>query len=395
MIRKRKKRSSYQHGHIRKRGKRNPVWEGRWWEVVTQADGTEDTQQPSVILGRCRDITKREARVKLDDILRPLNLGLRHAVSVQTFHQYVDGDWKSTIFPTLKHATRRSYRQVLGAHLLPFFGEMRLSDITRVDCQRFVTSKIGQGCSHQTVKNSWSLLSAILRNAMENELVLKNAATGCKFPPKGPAARPVILTPDQIRTLIARAEEPYRTMIFILSVTGLRPGELLALRWGDVDTKNGLLHVRASVSENGEIQTTKTGRERSVPIGPTTCRFLESYRDRSMRIGEDDFLFSNRKGAPLKGNNLQTRKIKPLARLIGLPTLTFQQFRAYVSTQLQDGGASVKVAQVQLGHADPQTTLRHYSAVVSGSHREAIEALETLLCPSVPKLAQTGDVPIN
>jgi integrase len=119
-------------------------------------------------------------------------------------------------------------------------------------------------------------------------------------------------------------------------------------------------------------------------------RSLKAHRDRSARTGDDDLVFPNKSGAPMRESRLLERVLQPAAERAKLGRVTWHQFRHIHSSLLNDLRVPVKIAQEQLGHASIQTTLNIYTHVVDASHRAAIEQLEKQLFPTVPK-SQKGD----
>ena len=175
-------------------------------------------------------------------------------------------------------------------------------------------------------------------------------------------------------------------MVELIAATALGVGELLAVRWRALDLKVGTLAVRESVY-GGQFQRPKTHKSRrTIPLGPHAITSLKAHRDRSTRKTDDDLVFPNKSGEPLRESKLLERVLQPAAERAGLGRVTWHPFRHIHSSLLNDLRVPVKIAQEQLGHASIQTTLNIYTHVVDASHRQAIEALERELFPSVPKL---------
>ena len=357
---------------------------------MIQADGGRGRVQRSVVLGLVSEIpTRRQAHTLLEERLRPLNRGLQGPQSTMSFRVFTEGDWSTLILPTLKRSTQLGYRRVLHRHLLPYFGDWRLGDITRIDIQQFVAEKFRQGRAWQTVRNAWIVLSTILDSALEYGYLTTNPARGVKFPPQTVRREPKILTSEELARLLTQLREPFKTMVTLAALTGVRVGELLALRWRAADLKTGTLRIEASVYE-GQIQTPKSEKgTRIIPIGPLTRWLLESHRQRSARLQLDDFIFPNRQGGVFSGRNLLQRVLAPAAKAAGLDHVTWHQFRHIHSSLLHDLGVPAKVAQQQLGHASPETTLNYYTHVIPETHRRAMDDLERVLFPNVPKLDGT------
>ena len=230
----------------------------------------------------------------------------------------------------------------------------------------------------QTVRNAWVLLSSIPETAVEYGYVQANPARGVKFPRKGLKAKPAIIAGEDLAKLLGHLGEPYRTMVSVIAATGLRIGELLALRWSALDLEDGSLAVRESVFE-GKFQPPKTLKAvRTIPLGRHAVAALKAHRDRATRTAPEDLVFANRSGKPRRESKLLHNVLQPAAEKAGLGRVT-HQFRHIHSSLLNDLKVPVKIAQEQLGHASISTTLNIYTHVVDASHRKAVEAVEERL----------------
>ena len=237
-------RRRFQSGWLYKRGKRRKVWIGRWREDVIQADGTIGEIRRSEVLGLVADLpTRREAQIRLDERLRPVNQGTNRPESFIEFGTFVEQQWKTLVFPTFKASTQHGYKTVLSNHVLPAWRDRRLRDIERIGIQHWVAEKFRKGTGWQTVRNAWVLLSGILESAVEYGYLTTNPARGVKFPKKGLKEKPTIIAGETFTRLLDQVSEPHRTMVSLIAATGLRIGELLALRWSVLDLEGGTLEV--------------------------------------------------------------------------------------------------------------------------------------------------------
>jgi integrase len=369
-----------------KRGKRRKVWVARWREDVLLEDGVVGRILRSVILGTVADLpTRAEAQARLEEQLQPVNQGTTRPEAAIAFGSFAETQWKTLVFPTLKLSTQHGYKNVLRNHVLPYWRDWRLRDIGRVDIQQWVADKFRRRQGWQTVRNSWVLLSGILETAVEYGYLSTNPARGVKFPQKGLKEGPAIIAGGDFAKLLAQVDEPYRTMVGLIAATGLRIGELLALRWRALNLEVGTLAVRESVFE-GKFQRPKTQKAmRTIPLGPNAVAALSAHKLRMTRSAPEDLVFGNRTGAPLRESKVLRNALQPAAEAAGLGRVTWHQFRHIHSSLLNDLKVPVKIAQEQLGHASISTTLNIYTHVVDASHRKAIEAVERELFPSVPK----------
>jgi integrase len=388
-------RRRYQTGCVFKRGKRRKVWVARWREDVLCEDGKVGRILRSVVLGSVADLpTRKDAQVRLDEELRLINQGTVRPESSMLFGTFAEEQWKTLVLPTLKLSTQHGYKTVLAKHLLPYWRDWRLRDIGRQDVQQWVADRFRRQLGWQTVRNAWTLLSGILETAVEYGYLSTNPARGVKFPEKELKEAPAVFTAEDFTKLLEQLDEPYRTMARLIALTGLRIGELLAVRWRCLDLEIGTLSVRESVYE-GKFQSPKTRKSRrTIPLGPQSILWLREHRLRATRTAADDLLFGNRSGKPLRESKLLRNVLQPAAERAGLGRVTWHQFRHIHSSLLNDLRVPVKIAQEQLGHSSISTTLNIYTHVVDASHRKAIEALERELFPSVPKLPD-GSKPAN
>jgi integrase len=391
-------RRRFQSGCLFKRGKRRKLWVARWRENVLLDDGKVKPLRRSVVIGTVADLPKKgDAQMRLDEYLRPINQGTGRPEAFIAFGTFVDTQWKTLALPTFKRSTQHGYKNVLNTHLLPKWREWRLRDIERLAIQQWVAEKFRQQSGWQTVRNSWVLLSSILETAVEYGFLTTNPARGVKFPQKGLKKKPAMIAGESLARLLQQLEEPHRTMVSLIAATGLRIGELLAVKWGAVDLDIGTLAVRESVFE-GRFQPPKTQKAvRTIPLGPQTSAALTAHRKRVSRHAPEDLVFGNRNGDPLRESKLLTKVLQPAAEAAGLGRVTWHQFRHIHSSLLNDLGVPVKIAQEQLGHASISTTLNIYTHVVDASHRKAVEALEERLFsqlevdPNGPKLENGSD----
>jgi integrase len=369
-----------QKGQLFKSGKRRKMWVGRWREDVHLKSGEVRQIRRWQVLGSVAEIpTRNEAQALLDERMRSANQGATRPAAFVTFGAFVEEQWRTLVFPTFKASTQHGYKAVLNNHVLPAWKDWRLREIERLAIQQWVADKFRQDTGWQLVRNAWVLLSGILETAVEFGYLQTNPARGVKFPQKGLKERPVIIAGDSLAKLLKQVNEPHRTMVSLIAATGLRIGELLALRWSALDLEGGSLTVRESVFE-GKFQPPKTRRAlRTIPLGRYAVAALKAHRERASRLAETDLVFGNRNGRPMRESKLLTNVLQPAAEAAGLGRVTWHQFRHIHSSLLNDLRVPAKIAQEQLGHASISTTLSIYTHVVDASHRRAVEEVEERL----------------
>jgi integrase len=371
-------RRRYQKGNIRKRGKRNPVWELQWWADCINPDGTIGRKRESVILGPVASITRRQAQKAAEEYLRPLNLGKVTPFSAILFRQFVDKYFVPNFFPTLKLSTQQRYRRTLDKHLLSAFGDSCLCDIRTLEMQQFVLQKMAGGLGWECADHYRNLMSKIFITAKKwGFFAGDNPAIGVELPEKKAVREKHVLLPNQIPPLLAALSEPVRTMVLVGVLTGLRIGEILALRWRNVDFRSGEIRVEQACYR-GLTGTPKTkGSRRTLPMP-------ESLKDELKRLSEksasgEHLVFQTRNGTPFSDTNLLHKHLKPVGRKLGMPWLNWHTLRRTHATLLQHAGASLKEAQAQLGHSKMSTTLEIYTISIPAAQRQAVENLSDLV----------------
>lgn len=375
-------RRRYQQGCLFLRGKKRKVWVLRYREDVMLPSGEIERVNRSEIIGALFDIpTRRIAQRIVESKLRAINQGIYRPKTTLTFREFVETQWQPSLFPTFKRSTSRGYAYMLRKYLIPTFGESKLTEMTRQMVQAFV-AQLGQLLAPKSVCLVKNTLSRVFTIAIEWGYVEQNPVTGVRIPSQIVQRERTALTPEQVRKLVAELPEPCKSMVLIAVLTGLRRGELFALRWGVVDFERKLISVRESVYE-GQFSSPKTRSSvRKIPMG-------EALEEIFLRLRRKDnvasaLVFASEKGTPLRPENVLKRVIHPACERLGLPKVGWHDLRHTSATLLHEH-EPLRVAQAILGHSDLQTTLG-YTHVLPGWQREAMKRLEReILFPNVPK----------
>ena len=390
--RKRMARCQYQNGCLFIRGKRRKVWVARWRENVMLADGSASRVMRSVVLGPVSQIAgRREARKLLYAYLNPVNQGQYRPEATMLFSQFVAECFDPGVLPTLKFATREIYSLLLRKHLIPRFGGHRLCDISRVEVQQYLLAKLKQGFAWETTNHLRHLLSKVMGTAVNWDYVLNNPVRGVKMPERTLKRPHRFLTAEEVRRLVTASKEPARTVILLAVMTGLRIGEILALRWGRVDLLRGTVLV-AETCYKGKFGSPKTqASRRQVPLAPSVVRELKAHYSRSADHSPGTLVFATGQGAPLSADNLRKKSLRTACRRAALPRIDWHTLRHTHGTLLHSQGTPLKVAQAQLGHSHMTTTLEVYTHASGSAQRDAVNLLEEQLFPNVPKFDESGN----
>lgn len=262
-----------------------------------------------------------------------------------------------------RSTTLSDYRSALRVHLVPFFASRTLNAIDERLVEAFLQTKLRDGKAAKSIDNWLTLLGAIFRYA-ERRGWARNNPVALVDKPRNPTRTHEIryLELHELETLIngVLGDElggMERVLYRCAAMTGMRRGELLALRWRDVDWAQGVIRVRRSFTR-GEFATTKSRRSsRAVPLADQLAATLEAHFKNSRFKRDDDLVFAHpATGGPYDPSKLQKR-FKAAAARAGLRPARFHDLRHTFGTQMAAAGAPLRAVQEWLGHRDFRTTL--------------------------------------
>jgi integrase len=368
-------RKRYQKGHVYLDGQN---WKGRYREDVITAAGVQRIRR-EIILGTKRELpTKHLAERRMEVALAKIN-GLDYRPGrVATFEEFLER-WKTEILTKQKPSSVRAVNSHLRCYIVPQLGRLRLEHFGVENQQTFISRIAEKGVSRKTVLNVLGTLSSVILTARNwgyncQEIDLEKL----KLPPRGARYEAQHFSVEQLRKILSIAEEPWRTLFCILTMDGLRAGEVLGLQWGDIDLERKLLHVRRS-AWNGKIQTAKSETSETVlPIPNALATILKDYRA-TWQPNPQGFLFVTRNGRPPSSNKVVEYRLWTILDALGIPRCGLHAFRHTHTALLLDSGATPKVTQRQLRHSDARTTLEIYGHVVGDADREAVERVAAVV----------------
>jgi integrase len=380
----------FQKGSLLKRGIRSKVWVARWWENAVGTDGKTERIRRSEILGAVAEIpTRRKAEQLLSDRLRQINSGGYRPQSTWTFRNFVQDRWLPDSLPTLKHSTKLHYEYVTATHLIPEFGNIQLRLITRESVQGFLNRKLRSGLSWKTVKHIRTTFGTILKAAETYDLLTNNPVLKTKLPRRNTAEEKTPIAPESLLSLLEALPEPSKSLAWLLVLTGLRIGELLALRWREVDLEIGFVRVRQTVYE-GQFDDPKTKRSRrTVPLGKKGVELLIARKPAN--ADPESLVFASKNGTPLSRRNLLNRQLKPISEQVGLKGTNWHWLRHANATMLDAVGAPLGTVQALLGHSSPEITREVYLHSVPADAKGAVQRVEDLVIG--PKRTQVSEWP--
>jgi integrase len=381
-------RPRWQGGWLFQRGKHQKMWIGRYREDVIAEDGTRRRRERSVVLGPVREMSKRQAQRKLSELLAAINQGTHKPEVMITFERFVLERFEPNILPTLRFSTARLYRHLSRRHLIPFFGNTRLSEIGPADVQMFLTG-VSKRVSPRTVLSLRNRLSKIFGTAVLWDHVQRNPVKGVQVPALSDVKKRQTLTPTQFWTLSRELSEPYRTMVLLAVLSGMRCGEIFGLRWRYVDFKDEVVVVAETVYQGHSSQPKTRASNRKVFVGPLVMQALARLKPEGSV--PDDFVFPSDNQTPLSPNNVRNRVLIPACKRAEIPVVGWHTFRYTYSTWADPSGESIKALQNQLGHVDSRITLGVYVQPIPEAQRQIAAKVQGVLLPIAPKSNAPGN----
>lgn len=312
-----------------------------------------------------------------------------------TVGEYLEWWLKDSVRGAVKHATHATYCSVAHTHISPALGRIQLKHLTPAHVRGFYGAKARTNLSAATVKKMHVVLHRALSQALSDGLVPRNAAAGVKVPRvSAPGEEIKPLDSEECGAFLEASRGERLEALYVLAVhCALREGELLALRWEDVDldaAKPALL-VRRTITrgEGGRGYvvgtSTKSGKGRRVRLTRQAVAALKDHRKRQleerMRLAtlwqDQGLVFPNETGSLFNPSNLRNRSFKRIKLRSGVrEDLRFHDLRHTCATLLLREGVNVKVVSEMLGHASIAITLNTYSHVLPDMQDAAVDAME-------------------
>jgi integrase len=331
---------------------------------------------------------KGDAEKALRQAMTDADRGLVCEPGTLTLRAYLDRWLKDSVRDTVRRSTFVQYESIVNRHIVPALGRLSIKALTPAHVRGLYRDKLDSGLSPRTVQYIHVTLHKALKQAVLDGLVPRNVTDAAKAPQVHKReVRP--LAPVEVKALLRAASGERMEALYILAIhTGLRRGELLGLKWSDIDLGAGSLSVQRSLDTTGAFNPPKRrSSRRTVRITGQAIEALKGHRARQneerLKVGslwEDmDLVFPNRAGGPMNADNLYHRGFKPLLAKAGLSGFTFHSLRHTCATLLLSKNIHPRIAQEMLGHATISQTMDTYSHVMPGMGDAAATALEEAL----------------
>jgi integrase len=350
---------------------------GLWVARVSLPDGSRRT---------ATSMDKRVAQAELERMLRETGQGVRRTkrLSVAAFLRW----WLADAVDTsgLSPKTKAGYHGIVENHLVPLFGDYPIERLTEGVISDGLTRS---ATSTRTKTHHRAVLHQAFLWAASHRLVAENPAAHARLPtPRGREA--ATLTQEQAMTVIEETRGDWLHPLWVLFLaTGVREAEALGLTWDDVDLANGRVTIRATLhrtrdrGEPWERRPTKSGRTRSVPLGPMAVAALSAHKARLAELRQPDWryfglVFLTEAGRPYHGSGVLARWYETLERL-GLPRVTIHGCRHTAASLMLSLGFGLEDVKQILGHSTIRVTSDTYSHPVDERQRLVADGMDRAL----------------
>lgn len=339
--------------------------------------------------------TRRECQEWLKRIIKDIDSGLTYTGANMKLSEYLDL-WMNMIKENRRQKTYIQYRGLIKNYILPAFGNHRLRDLQPIQIEKYLTQKKIDGIGERTCQLIYSLLHTALRAAVKKGLIGRDPMDAVEKPKVRNPKQIITLEPDQVHQLLIAAMDDRNEVLYQLAVvTGMREGEIIGLKWEDIDWVRQRLKVQRQVQyipHQGlifSIPKTHAG-VRTIALGTMTIENLQEHQQRQQkeraaageRWHENNLIFPTVIGTPLDPGNL-LKNFKVLLQKAGLPEMRFHDLRhTSITLVLNEIGAPIKEAQRRAGHASPSTTINIYGGEATSKLDEMVaQSLDELITP--------------
>lgn len=331
--------------------------------------------------------TQREVQEKVTEALDAVNKGIYQDASKVTVSSWIR-EYLDTYMVCSKPRTKESYEIFLKNHITPQIGEIKLPQLTNAAVQEFI-NKEDLKYSPKTVRGIAVFLKQTLDKAVANHLIKENPAEGVKLRKVKKAQMRVLSRSETEQFLIEIEGTTYENLLIATLFMGTRLGEIVGLRWKDVDFEAGTVHIGGQLQkvvgakDQYQYVETKTGNERTIVPAPFVMSALKEELEKQEKWKaefpsvwqESGYVFVNQLGLPLKHHTVY-HNLKKIAEKMGIPELRFHDLRHSFVVASSLAGIDIKTISETCGHSSVAFTMDRYGHVIDEMKRTASDKLE-------------------
>ena len=360
--------------------------DGRWRGEISLGYKPDGRPRRKILYAR----TRSELASEMTRVLREVQIGHNVAPGKQTIEQLLTQWLEQIIRKNRKPDTYRSYEWIVRVHLIPHLGKMQVDKLTPQQVQTFLNERHDSGLNAGTVRHINATLRAALSRAQKWQLVHLNVAKLVTLP-QGKKYKPTVLSPDQAKRLLKATEDHKYSALFVVALSlGLRRGEVIGLKWSDINLGRGELRVSGALGRvkgiGLQMGEPKSNSSKRTLMLPKMClaalerqRVLQEEQRRwsGSKWKEDDYVFTSTDGGPILPETV-TREFAEALNTAKLPAMRFQDLRHSCATLLLVQGVHPKLVQATLGHSSFQLTMDTYSHILPALKNEVASRMDDI-----------------
>ena len=338
--------------------------------------------------------SRTECRAWMKQTLEQVEQGLSFESAKLTYAKFLQ-EWLISVENTLRSSTFVQYESHVRMYIVPTLGKFKMKDLKPEHIQRRYNEMVKEGYGLRTVQVTHAVIHRSLVYAVKLGLIPRNPDDATNPPrPKAKEMQHFDENQAQLFLLVAKAKQDRHYALYHLAIsTGMRQGELIGLKWADLDWQTCTLQVQRQWTrkKGGGFEftspKTKAGK-RSIMLGSSDLAVLREHKQvqylAMQKAGERwkdmDMLFASTVGTPLCKYNLR-KSFKQRLKDAGLPNIRFHDLRHTAASLMLNNGIPVIVVSRRLGHARPSITLDVYGHLIPSKQREVAELMDELLTP--------------
>lgn len=352
--------------------------DGRWAAKYTSSNGKRKE-----VYGK----TRKEVAKKVVEAISRREEGLS-SEDIPKLVEYLNTWLNGSVKGSVRERTFERYEEISRKHLTPELGSTKLNNLTPAQVQGLYRRKLDSGASPRTVQYIHATLHKALKQAVKWGLIPTNV-TEAVTPPRLLKKEIKPLSPEQVQIFLKSIEGDRLEAIYVLAITtGLRQGELLGLKWEDIDLDAGMIRVRRTLSKSNKslvFNPPKSAKgNRNVGLTDLGIRILKKHQtlqneDKVSWTEDHGLIFPNTDGRPRSSRGYLTEALKKVIKKASLPEIRFHDLRHTCATLLLTRGIHPKIVQEMLGHSTISITLDTYSHVLPNMQKEAVKAMKDLV----------------
>ncbi len=326
--------------------------------------------------------TKREAQEALTNRLHELQNNEYIIASKSTLGEYLKNWFSDYVETTLAINTVNGYRNIIYKHIIPELGNVFLNKLNPMQVQKLYNKKLSEGLSATSVIFIHRVLHKALEQAYKMQIISKNVSELVEIPRKA-KYHAQVLSEIKVKQLLDAVSDTEIFLPILLAVTlGLRRGEVLGLKWSDIDFENGIITVcRTAVKNKNEIIYTKPKTEtsnRKIKVSPKFIEILTKAKAEQVNENVDGLIACYNNGLPISQDVLDKR-FKACLKRNNLPDIRFHDLRHTNATLMLKNNIAPKIVSERLGHSSIGITMDLYTHVLIEMQNEAADSMDSLI----------------